>query len=92
LPALLRLVSLPVLLLCREDDGIEKGASKSSSLAHAILILERFSSVTAVVGFALETFFLDDDDVDDVLLRRVTGLTDISSSGHLGLGAAPIIL
>jgi hypothetical protein len=57
----------------------------SSSLAQAMLILNRFSFVTGAV-------FLEEDEVDDDLLRRMTGLMGTSSSEHLGLGAAPMIL
>lgn len=92
---LLMLVSLLVLLLADEGrDGEENGASRSSSLAHAMLTLERFSLVTGVVRLAAAPPFLDDDEDDDGdgLLRRVTALTGTSSSGHLGLGAAPMML
>jgi hypothetical protein len=86
-----RLVSLPVLLLSTENGtGDENGASRSSSLAQAMLILERFSRVTGVVRFP--ALLLDEDEEEDDLLRRRTGLTGTSSSGHLGRGAAPMIL
>ncbi len=89
LPLLVTLVSLPVLLLSRGADGTENGASRSSPLAQAMLILERFSRVTGVVRFAPVLLLLEDD---EDLLRRITGLAGTSSSGHLGLGAAPMIL
>jgi hypothetical protein len=83
--ALLTLVSLPVRLL-GSDDGSEKGASKSSSLAQAMLILERFSRVTGIVRLA--PFRLDEEDG----LRGVKSLCGSSSSIVLGLGAAQMIL
>lgn len=90
--ALLTLVWLPVLLLSNDRDGTENGASKSSSLAQPILILERFSWVTGVVDLEAATTFLEDDTADDDLLRRMTALTGTSSSENLGLGAAPMSL
>ncbi len=90
--ALLALVWLPVLLLSNDRDGTETGASKSSSLAQAILIFERFSRVTGVVGLLAAPTFLEDDKADGDLLRRMTVLTGTSSSKLLGLGAAPMIL
>lgn len=95
LPMLLMLVSLLVLLLSNGADGDGNGASRSSSLAQAMLILDRFSRVTGVVRFAPSRPLLEVDEVDELddgLLRRRTGLTGTSSSGHLGLGAAPMIL
>jgi hypothetical protein len=92
------LVSLPVLVLLSDDRAagtMEKGASRSSSLAQAILILNRFSRVTGSVRFAPTppaVFFLKDDDEDDDLLRRVTGRTGTSSSALLSRGAAPMML
>ncbi len=88
-------------------NGPEKGASRSSSLAHIMLILERFSRVTGVVRLAAPpiAIFLSereellgeldkelDSEAGNVFARRSTGVMGISSSAHLGRGAAPMIL
>ena len=57
-----------------------------------MLIFERFSRVTSVLDLTAAPTFLDDDEADDDLLRRMTALTGTFSSEHLGLGAAPMIL
>lgn len=88
------LVSLLILFLS-EVSITAYGASRSSSLAHAMLILKRFSRVTGVtrLDVFLEEEDDDDDDVEeDLLLRRTTGLTGTSSSTVRGLKAAPIML
>ncbi len=78
--ALLTLVWLPVLLLANDRDGTDTGASRSSSLAQAMLIFKRFSRVTAVVALAAAPTLLEDDEAEDDLLRRMTGLTGTLSS------------
>jgi ribulose-5-phosphate 4-epimerase/fuculose-1-phosphate aldolase len=104
LASLLKLEPLPVRFLSSDNGtGDEKGASRSSSLAHIMLILERFSRVTGVVRLApLAAILLSENaeeeleeletEAGDVFLRRSTGFTGMSSSGHLGRRAAPMIL
>lgn len=53
LPALLSLISLPVRpIRAGEGTGEENGASRSSSLALSMLIMDRFSRVMGVVRLA----------------------------------------